>query len=107
MDGHVAAGRRGREGIRRERAGGAGEPRVVRVPFAFRAGVEYVARRRCAVGRGEVAGGDGGVPEDARHDPERSARLLGGRRSPVRETPPPFTFPPTSAPTYTHHQSRD
>ena len=84
MDGGVAAGRGGREGVRRDRAGSAGEPRAVRVPDAGSAGLECMAWRRRAIGRGEVAGRHRGVPEDARHDPERAGRLLDRRRSAVR-----------------------
>ncbi|CAN0623752.1 protein of unknown function [Burkholderia multivorans] len=84
MDGGHAAGRGGREGVRRESAGRAGEPRAVCVPDAGRAGVVDVARRRRAIRRREVARRDGRVPEDARHDPGGARRLLGRRRSAVR-----------------------
>ncbi len=73
-----------RQRVRRERAGSAGEPRALCVSDAAAAGVECVAWRRRAIGRSEVACGNGCVPENAGHDSERAGRLFGWRRSAVR-----------------------
>ncbi|CAM2182835.1 hypothetical protein BLAT2472_60283 [Burkholderia latens] len=84
VEGRLAAGRGGGEGVGRERGGRAREPRALRIPDSGRAGVADVARRRRAVGRREVARGHRCVPEIARHDPDGARRLFGRRRSAVR-----------------------
>ncbi|CAI8691623.1 hypothetical protein EMIT0111MI5_130127 [Burkholderia sp. IT-111MI5] len=84
VEGRLAAGRGGGEGVGRERAGRAGQPRALRIPDGGRAGVADVARRRCAIGRREVARGHRHVPQIAGHDPDGAVRLFGRRRSAVR-----------------------